>query len=74
VAAAIQLFLQTQLEVHMKRFVSLTLALAFLFLASVGCSQKSTTKSTETVKGPGGTTEIEHKDTVKKSGENPPNP
>lgn len=58
----------------MKRFVSLALALSFVCLGSVGCSQKTTTKSTETVKGPGGTAEIEHKDTVKKSGENPRNP
>lgn len=57
----------------MKRLLSLSLLLA-IGLNCVGCSDKATTKSTETVKGPGGTTTVEHQDTVKKSGENAPNP
>ena len=55
----------------MKRLLSLALLLA---MASVGCNHKATTKTTETIKGPGGTTTVEHQDTVKKSGENAPNP
>jgi ABC-type oligopeptide transport system substrate-binding subunit len=58
----------------MKRVLSLAALLLMAFAVTVGCGEKSTSKSTETIKGPGGTTEIEHKDTVKKSGENPPNP
>ena len=58
----------------MKRVLSLGMLLLVSFALTVGCTEKTTSKSTETIKGPGGTTEIEHKDTVKKSGENPPNP
>lgn len=58
----------------MKRLLRLSVLLAAAFLPLVGCSDKATTKTTETVKGPGGTTTVEHQDTVKKSGENAPNP
>ena len=59
----------------MKRLMSVALLFLPIALAAiVGCSDKATTKSTETVKGPGGTTTIEQQETVKKSGENPPNP
>ena len=57
----------------MKRVLSLAMLLLASLSVSMGCGQKTTTKSTETVKGPQGKTEIEHQDTVKKSGENPPN-
>lgn len=58
----------------MKRLLSLVLLVLSSFVATVGCSDKATTKRTETVQGPGGTTEIEQKETVKESGKNPPNP
>jgi hypothetical protein len=58
----------------MRRLISLALLTAIVLVSSLGCEHKTTTKTTETIKGPGGTTEIEHKDTVKKSGENAPNP
>lgn len=58
----------------MKRVLSLAVLLLASFAVTVGCGEKTTSKSTETIKGPGGTTEIEHTDTEKKSGENPPNP
>ena len=57
----------------MRRLLSLSLLVA-IGMTAIGCDHKATTKTTETIKGPGGTTEIEHKDTVKKSGENAPNP
>jgi len=44
------------------------------FAVAVGCSEKTTSKNTETIQGPRGTSEIERKATVKESGENPPNP
>ncbi|HWB10643.1 MAG TPA: hypothetical protein VG826_15540 [Pirellulales bacterium] len=58
----------------MKRVAFVAMLWLVSFAATIGCDHKSTTKTTETIKGPGGTTEIEHKDTVKQSGENPPNP
>ncbi|WP_165065284.1 hypothetical protein [Paludisphaera rhizosphaerae] len=41
-------------------------------LFAVGCGETSSVTQHEEIKGPGGTTEIEHKDTVKTTGENPP--
>jgi hypothetical protein len=58
----------------MKRLFFLALVLPITFAITGGCNDKAATKTTETIKGPGGTTEIEHKETVKQSGENPPNP
>ena len=58
----------------MKRLMSFVLLVFVSLAATVGCSDKTTTKRTETVSGPGGTAEVEQKETVKKSGENPPNP
>jgi hypothetical protein len=58
----------------MKRLILFALLVSLTFACSGGCSDKATTKRTETVKSPGGTTEIEQQETVKKSGENPPNP
>lgn len=57
----------------MKSLFSLAL-LVSLALTVTGCSDKTTTKRTETVSGPGGTAEVEQKETVKKTGDNPPNP
>jgi hypothetical protein len=58
----------------MKRLISFALLVSLASVVTAGCSDKATTKRTETVQGPGGTTQIEQKETVKKSGENPPNP
>lgn len=58
----------------MKRLISFALLVSLALAVTAGCSEKATATRTETVKSPGGTTEIEQKETVKKSGENPPNP
>ena len=58
----------------MKRLISLAMLVVIASAVTVGCGEKTTSKRTETIKSPGGTTEIEQKETVKKSGENPPNP
>ena len=58
----------------MKRFMAFAILLTGALVMSVGCSDKTTTKTKQTVEGPGGTTEIEHKETVKQTGENPPSP
>ena len=61
-------------RLQMKR--SLTyLASAGLLTASlfaVGCGETSSVTQKEEVKGPGGTVEVEHKDSVKTTGDNPP--
>lgn len=41
-------------------------------LFAVGCGETSSVTKTETVKTPEGTAEVEHKTTVKETGENPP--
>jgi hypothetical protein len=60
----------------MKKFTSvvLSLSLALAYVAAfAGCDKTSTTKSTTTATSPeGGKTTVEHTDTVKQSGENPP--
>lgn len=58
----------------MKRLIALASLLLISFAVTVGCGDKATTKSTTTTTGPGGTTEVEHKDTVKQTGDNPPKP
>ena len=60
----------------MRRFTSavLGLSLAFGFVGGFsGCDKTSQTKTTTTTTSPeGGKTTVEHTDTVKQSGENPP--
>lgn len=58
----------------MKRFTSFAIVMTVALAMSVGCADKTTTKTKQTIEGPGGTTEIEHKETVKQTGENPPGP
>ncbi len=58
----------------MKRFVPFAFCLSLAAAVTAGCSDKATTTKKETVSGPQGTTEIEQKETVKTTGENPPKP
>lgn len=56
----------------MRYFFSLTMALALATLSLSGCGHESTSKSTEKVSGPGGTTTVTKETTVNQSGQNPP--
>lgn len=58
----------------MKRLISLASLMLITLAVTAGCNKKATSTTTETIKGPGGTTTVEQKETVKKSGENPPAP
>lgn len=54
--------------------IALCLALATGFVGAIsGCDKTASTKTTTTTTSPdGGKTTVEHTDTVKQSGENPP--
>lgn len=56
----------------MRHCFSLTLALALAALSLAGCGHETTSKSTEKVSGPGGTTTVTKETTVHQSGQNPP--
>jgi hypothetical protein len=57
----------------MKRFLASALVLSsFSVFALVGCEDTSTTKTKVESSGPGGSTSVENRETIKKSGENPP--
>jgi len=57
----------------MKRFLTAALiAGVFSTTVLVGCGEKAEVKQTETVTGPGGTTETIKDTTIKSTGENPP--
>jgi len=57
----------------MKRFLASALILSsFSVFAMVGCEDTSTTKTKVESSGPGGSTSVEDKTTIKQSGDNPP--
>ncbi|WP_435008137.1 hypothetical protein P12x_005411 [Tundrisphaera lichenicola] len=57
----------------MKRFLASALVLSsFALFGLVGCDDTSTAKKTEEITTPEGSTKIESKTTVEKSGDNPP--
>jgi hypothetical protein len=57
----------------MKRFLASALVLSsFSLFALVGCEDTSTSKTKVESSGPGGSTTVENKQTVKTTGDNPP--
>lgn len=58
----------------MKRVTTIAVLWFGALAVSIGCSDKTTSTTKQAVQGPGGTTEIEHKETVKRTGDNPPSP
>jgi hypothetical protein len=59
----------------MQKLINVALAgvmLAGFTIGLAGCGEETGVKSETTVKGPGGTTTVTDKQTVKQSGENPP--
>jgi len=57
----------------MKRFLASALVLSsFSLFALAGCEDTSTSKTKVESSGPGGSTSVEEKTTVKQSGDNPP--
>jgi hypothetical protein len=56
----------------MKRVLALSLILGISTFGLAGCGEKTETTTTETNKGPGGTTQTEVSKSVKSTGENPP--
>ena len=56
----------------MKRLIALGSMALLCSTFAIGCAEKATTTSKTEATGPGGKTEVEHTETVKQSGENPP--
>jgi hypothetical protein len=60
---------------HMRKFISTMMAgvmMAGLGIGLAGCSDESSVKSETKATGPGGTTTVTDKTSVKTSGDNPP--
>jgi hypothetical protein len=59
----------------MRKLINTTLAgvvLAGLSIGLAGCSEESSVTRETEIKGPGGTTKLQEKATIEKSGKNPP--
>ena len=56
----------------MRRLMSLTLAAGLCSVGFLGCSDTASKKTETEIKTPGGTTTVESKTEVKKTGDNPP--
>lgn len=56
----------------MRSSYSLLLAMALAALSLAGCGHETTSKTTEKVSGPGGTTTVTKETTVHQTGQNPP--
>lgn len=58
----------------MKRLIAFASPLLVTFAVAAGCSDKASSTTTVKKEGPGGTTKVEEKETVKQTGQNPPAP
>lgn len=56
----------------MKRFLAAALIAGVSSIGFVGCAEKTSTKTEQTTKTPGGTTTTTEKIETKKTGDNPP--
>jgi hypothetical protein len=58
--------------ISMRSCVAWLVCLSLLGVVTVGCSEKASVEKTETIEGPGGTTERTTTTEIEQSGENPP--